>query len=440
MATVESGRVRESLRESGLALLDQGAVSLTSFATAVMLGRTAGPSELALYSLGLTLLLVLATVQDSLVSTPYTVYGARLTAADRAAYAGRTLVFWGLLALAAAASLASGGALVLAGLGPAELGRLLIVAAAVAPALGLREFGRRVSAADLRIGAALALDGSVGVIQGIGLLWLANRGTLSATSGLALMGAANACGALVWLAVWRRRGLIRLCRDRLGPVWREHWALGRWVGASRIAGHLGSDVLLLWLLTFALGSASAGAFAACLTVAFLTNPVVLGVGFFLTPKLAARRAAGGVPAVARYALGTTLALGLLLAAFVAAVAAGGGSLIVTIYGPAYAGLGLTATTVAVAVALGALAVGATNALLVIERPALNVLASLLGLVTMLASAAVLIPSHGVTGAALSFCAGNAAQLVMRFALLARVVIVRPARRLAADLLSGEEAI
>ncbi len=99
MATVESGRVRESLRESGLALLDQGAISLTSFATAVMLGRTAGPSELALYSLGLTLLLVLATVQDSLVSTPYTVYGARLSAADRAAYAGRTLVVWSLLAL-----------------------------------------------------------------------------------------------------------------------------------------------------------------------------------------------------------------------------------------------------------------------------------------------------------------------------------------------------
>ena len=308
-------------------------------------------------------------------------------------------------------------------------------------AWGLGEVGRRVSAAELRIGAALALDGSVGVVQGIGLLWLAARGTLSATSGLALMGAANACGALVWLAVWRRRGWIRLCRDRLGPVWREHWALGRWVGASRIVGHLGSDVLLLWLLTFALGSASAGAFAACLTVAFLTNPVVLGVGFFLTPKLAARRAAGGVPAVSRYALGTTLVLGLLLAAFVAAVAVGGGSLIVTIYGPAYAGLGLAATTVAVAVALGALAVGATNALLVIERPALNFLASLLGLVTMLASAAVLIPSHGVLGAALSFCAGNAAQLLVRFALLARVVIVRPARRLAAaDLLSGEEAI
>jgi O-antigen/teichoic acid export membrane protein len=278
-----------------------------------------------------------------------------------------------------------------------------------------------VSAASLRIGTALALDTSVGAVQGVGLLWLVSQGALTATSALLVTGAAHAAGGLIWLVVWRMRGRICLNPGMLRPAWREHWALGRWVGASRMVGHLSSDVLLLWLLTLGLGASSAGAFAACLTIAFVTNPVVLGVGLFLTPRLAATFADRGVRAVAREAVGTTVALALLLAGFVALVAAGGERLLFAIYGPEFSGLGGTATVVALAVALGALAIGATNALVVLERPGLNLGAGLLGFATMLVSTVVLVPSHGVLGAALGFCAGNVVQLMARFVMLARVV-------------------
>lgn len=424
-----------------MAVLDQGFVSIASFATTAALGRMAGPSELALYSLALTLLLLLGAAQDSLMSAPYTIYGARLKDGDRAEYAGCTLLFSGVLALAASMMLALAGAVALSRPGPAGLGPLLLVAAAVAPAMVLREFGRRTSAADLRIGTALLLDVSIGIVQIAGLLWLASRGALSAINGLALTGIANASGALVWLAVWHRSGRIRMRRRRVSQAWREHWKLGRWVGASRIVGHLGSDPLLLWFLTFAVGASSAGAFAACLTVAFLTNPLVLGVGLYLTPTLSARFAEGGVRAVTRYALGTTVGLAVVFTAFIAAVAVGGDTLLVTVYGPAYGGLGPAASLVALAVALGALSLGATSALLVIERPALNLVASVLGLAAMLASASMLIPAYGVVGAALSFCAGNATQLLSRLVLLARVVAAGPDRRPAPmEFLRGREAL
>jgi O-antigen/teichoic acid export membrane protein len=441
MAPFELRQVRQSLRESGLAVLDQSAVSLASFAMTLVLGRVAGPAELALYALALTLLLMMTAVQDSLVSTPYAIYASRLHGADRAEYAGCSLVFCAGLSLGTTALLVSGGTLVLAGLGPTGLGRILLVAAAIAPGLVLREFGRRASAADLRVGAALALDLAVGVVQAAGLVWLASRGSLTAANALAAVGAANAAGALVWLTAWHAGGRIRIRRERLAQAWRQHWALGRWIGASRIVGHLGSDVLLLWLLTFMLGASSAGAFAACLMIAFLTNPFVLGVALFLTPKIAATVAAGGVRAAVRYAAGATVALGLPMAVFVATVAIAGERLIDAFYGPAYTGLGPPATAVALAVALGALAIGATNALLALERPVLNLVASLLGLVTMLASAAVLIPGYGVLGAALSFCAGNAVQLLARFAMLARIVAANSDRRPAPmEFLRGGETI
>jgi O-antigen/teichoic acid export membrane protein len=205
--------------------------------------------------------------------------------------------------------------------------------------------------------------------------------------------------------------------------------------------HLGSDVLLLWLVTLSLGASSAGLFAACLTIAFLANPVVLGVGLFLTPRLAAGFAGGGLPAVAELVRSTTRALALLLAVFVAAVAMAGERVLGMAYGPAYAGLGPAAASAAAAVALGALSLGPTSALTVIERPALNVAAGLLGLVAMLASAAILIPSYGVVGAGLSFCAANATQLVVRSGLLARAVAAAPRGQLArAELLRGKGTI
>jgi hypothetical protein len=60
---------------------------------------------------------------------------------------------------------------------------------------------------------------------------------------------------------------------------------------------------------------------------------------------------------------------------------------------------------------------------------------------MLASAAILIPSYGVVGAGLSFCAANATQLVVRSGLLARAVAAAPRGQLArAELLRGKGTI
>ena len=56
-----------------LALADQAVVSGTSFLTMVVVGRSTSASELGLYSIASSLLVTSVTIQDSLISLPYTI-------------------------------------------------------------------------------------------------------------------------------------------------------------------------------------------------------------------------------------------------------------------------------------------------------------------------------------------------------------------------------
>ena len=53
-----------------IALLDQGTVSITNFATAVMIGRVCGKAELGIYSLAFTLITIATGIISTLMSTP----------------------------------------------------------------------------------------------------------------------------------------------------------------------------------------------------------------------------------------------------------------------------------------------------------------------------------------------------------------------------------
>ena len=57
-----------------LAVVDQGVVSGTSFLTSVIIGRLGSQEDLGVYSLSLSLVMLLRGVQGELVCSPYTVY------------------------------------------------------------------------------------------------------------------------------------------------------------------------------------------------------------------------------------------------------------------------------------------------------------------------------------------------------------------------------
>src|SRR5438132_4331641 len=88
-----------------LALIDQAVVSGTSFLTTILIGRWCGAGELGVYSLGFSLLVSWGSVQNSLISLPYTIYRLRSREGTQEECAGSALVHNGLLSAVALAVL-----------------------------------------------------------------------------------------------------------------------------------------------------------------------------------------------------------------------------------------------------------------------------------------------------------------------------------------------
>ena len=100
-------------RRGLLALGDQGLVSITNFATALLIGRVCGKPELGVYTLAWTLLSMVTEISGALITTPYTVFSPQLSRFRKSRYLGSLFVhqaglrhylrtgncFWSLLGL-----------------------------------------------------------------------------------------------------------------------------------------------------------------------------------------------------------------------------------------------------------------------------------------------------------------------------------------------------
>ena len=92
------------------------------------------------------------------------------------------LAHCGLFSILSTAGLAGAAAFAMLGFGPAELIPVLWTLAAAIPFLLLRDFGRRLAFADLRMNSAFALDAIVVALQLMLVGGLAVTGRLSAAT------------------------------------------------------------------------------------------------------------------------------------------------------------------------------------------------------------------------------------------------------------------
>jgi O-antigen/teichoic acid export membrane protein len=400
-----------------LALLDQAVVSGTSFATSVSVGRAAGADELGAYALGFTLVVLVGGVQESLVSIPYTVRGARLIHAARSRYAGSSLLAALLLALLAGLAMAIGAAAVsLTGL--ARLAPVLATLSVTVPLSLAREFLRRFAFAHLRMGRALVIDAIVAVAQLGALAWLTATGRLSAVTAHASMGLACAIAAAVCLA--KLRGSFQYRPRELTADWRRSWTFGRWVFAGQFTGAL-FTYAPHWLLAIALGAAATGEFAAGMTVVQLANPFIIGFANFLSPRSAHAFADGGAEEVGRVVVRSAALLAVLTAAFCLVVALLGGRLLALVFDDRYTGQAHAMTVLSLSLVAGTLGMCAENGLRALRHPRTTFTANLIALAVTLLAAAPLIASYGTLGAAYALLAGNLAAATARWWYFARLL-------------------
>lgn len=389
-----------------LSIADQGVVSAGNLLTVVILTRLCSRAEYGVYALAFTLTIALAITQQSLISEAYKVFVHRLDGAGRRRYTGSVLVHHLLYALTATMAL---GLAALLGWESAGMGGLGPVLAPLAIVIGLilfKEFARQTNLALLQPAQALFLDLGVAGMQVSILLFLAWNDWLSARTAVLALGTAAGVSGALWLAL--RWHAFAPARDAVLPDLRKNWTFARWMFAYALL-FTASVQSYPWLLGALHGVEATATYVACfMVVNLMANPLVIGLGAFLGPKMAQAYAAGGVDALAPVVSKASVFFLVSLGLFCGVLFFVGGWLLVLMSGEKYAGHGLVVFVIALAQLAWAYTVPANSALYAMEHAEVGFQALLLAFGVTLTVGAGLVWMAGPLGAAGGMLAGNLA--------------------------------
>ncbi len=410
-------RLRRHLGPAVFTLADQAIHSGTNFLTGVVIGRFLSVGDLGVFSLGLTVVTFSLLFQDTLLATPYTYHFHHAGVEARPRLTAGALVQSALLALGLAfVFVVLGGAVLLAG--ETTLSPVFTALAAAMPFLFVREFFRRMFFTSFQMRAAMTLDAGVSILQFTLLFAFLSAGVLSpVTAWLVLAGAAGGAALVCFLLLRERFDFRDL--DIVADT-RENLRYGRWLLLGSLC-HIGSLYAFPWFLYIQQGKTGTGAFAACMSIVNLLNPLIIGFTNFFRPKLIEVQATQGVRAMNRMILLSAGALVVPVLILVGAMGLFGGSLVTLVYGAGFSGLGpavflvslsLIPTFVNAPIQLGTLA---------LNRPWINPAFHAAGLATTVLVGFPLVHHFGLVGATGGYALTTLSGSVVLGALYARAV-------------------
>jgi len=386
-----------------IALADQAIVSGTSFLTLILIGRWTNPSQLGLYSIGISVLVSTLAVQYSLVSLPYTIQLHRPIGTP-AEYAGMSLMQSGLLSSATTVVLAV-TALSLSGwAAKPDTVAMTWALAAIVPFALLREFARRYAFSRLRMVEALMLDCVATAIQLAALFWLGSTGRMSPANACVAIGGACALSSMVWL--YRSRAGFEIRGDQVQAAARRSWALGKWLLAGQVTVSL-QGYVTYWLLALVMGSTATGVYAACMSIASVVNPLMTGMNNAIAPKAVLALEQGGHARLRRRAARDAVLLGAAMSLFCLVLAFYAEDAMRLLYrGKDFAGQGKTVTLLGLGLLASAVGFPASFGLASLERPQAIVWAGSIGVCVTVVLGLGLMSRWDLSGAACGFLAGS----------------------------------
>jgi len=421
--------------KSLVSVADRLIVAGTNFLTLVVVVRAAGVEALGVFILAWTVLLAVNALQEAMIHSPFTVFVARRrTAGERSRYAAAaatlqtgvaTMVMVLVLVIALAMTVSGAGSL----MSHAAWGLLIAI-----PGVSLREFARRFMFAKLAAAGVLMLDACVAALQLAGLVALWFAGLLSPGAALLVIAVATGLPALIWAACSRAAFSRPKCR-MIAVEAKRHLLFGRWIGGAQMAD-LAVTHGVAWLLAALAGTAATGIFAACNSIVLVINPLLHGIGSILLPRAALAYHQHGEGEVGRIVWKVTGLLTLTVGMVSLAVILGGKYVIATLYAlESSEQVGLTIFLLALANFFGAASFAIDNGLMVLQRQNVNFIASLIGLITTVLVALLLIPSLGVVGTATGVLIGTLLGSLFQIVIFIRLVglpsiplVSRPRRR------------
>jgi O-antigen/teichoic acid export membrane protein len=394
-----------------ITLADQGLLSATNFITGIIVGRSCSKEEFGLYMLGNTICLYLISAQHSFITSPYTVFSARLEGGAFARYTGSTLIHQLCLTGLVVIVLGTGGIVTSYGIGPEGIAPLIWALVVAVVFIMLREYVRRVNFASLWMRSVLFIDSSIFVLQIGGLFVLAQAHLLNANRAYLIAGTACALVCLAWLIVRRNIFDMRL-HDAVSDL-RPNWSFGKWVFSSNITLLLGIQLYPWFIATFR-GTGVTGVFAACTGLVSLVNPIAMGIDNILGPKAAQAYANGGVQELSKVVKKATSFYALLMLPLCLFTVIFGDKLIVLMYGDKYGGHGIVVSLMAIGTLSAVLSSTIPKAFWAMGRADLNFKIGLFPLVLTLTCGLWMVRAFGLLGAGLGLLLGNLLTSAMYF--------------------------
>lgn len=388
---------------AGLALIDCLIVGGMNFLTVLLLGRFAGPEDLGIFALVMTVFYLLLAVQEALITMPYTVFGVRLKQVQRRQYSGAALIQSAAWSACVFVMVAIAAAIILFGVKNAGLAQIIGAFALVFPMWSLREFGRRYLFANMQVAKVVGMSCVGGLAQLIMISALAYTGQLSDATALAAMGIASALSGFGWL--WFSRASFHFNHRRWSYFALKNWVFGRWILASHAMAVVAGNAMP-WLIVLWLGPSATGVFAACDAILRFANPIIVSLNNVLTPRLAIGFKKGGKAELHRIVWQTTGLLTLFLLVFCTVLVVGGKWILNRSFGSEYVGYEAALVLLAVTQLIETVALASSRALMVLDRAKVNLIAEGVGLSVALVAAIVLIPLYGILGAACAQLAGG----------------------------------
>ncbi|MFT3786350.1 MAG: oligosaccharide flippase family protein [Tepidisphaeraceae bacterium] len=354
-----------------LALGDQGMVSVATFITGWFVTKVS-KEEAGLYTMSLSLWVLLSEVHNSLVSNPHMIRVPKLRGRILQAFNGSTLTHQ-LILSAVLTVLTLMAANVAWAHGARDEASILLVSALGTMPVTLRNYARNFCFATRRADHAFVLDGFVSALQVGGVIVLAWMHKLGAVNAVLVLAAANLISTIGWLVFARSSFSMRGKYVRC--IAKHNWQIGKWIFASSMMWVAGMN-LYPWVINGLRGAGEAGVFGACGLLASLGNPLVTALQNHLGPSIAHAHDEMNEEAFRRYVLRATIGFALLVLPISVGMALFSQRLLDLLYKGQYAGNGPVAAVLVFAIVAQAGSFAASRGLFCIGRAKLDMMTNI----------------------------------------------------------------
>lgn len=274
-------------------------VSLARMATLILIGRYGSLQELGVYTLGLTVLMLVVGLQEAMVTTPYAVFLARYPRDQQRSFSGHLFLFSKLLTALTMLVLATAIAIGYWWQLDSQLLSVLTALCVILPFALLKEFARRWQIVHMKLLEATLID-SMNTVLLLGCLAvMCVLGRLTAFNAFLAIGLAALLSSITWVVRSHREFLFHW--GQMKHTMRSCLHHGKWVAGENLLSVM-QYFFANWFLFIVLGKQQVGHYAACVTIIMLANPFLLAVTTLLTRRTSRAFAEGGTAAVSRLVL------------------------------------------------------------------------------------------------------------------------------------------